>query len=436
MKRLLITTVCWLCLGTAPAADLMAVYQRALQNDPQLREAEANRLAALEAKPQAVAALLPQINGQRQATRERDTGPRTTVQAVSGVTGTGGQLVYESFPFDGRTNTTSHRYGVDLRAEPVPLGELGRPAARRRPGSTGRGRLSGRPAGPDRTRVAALLRRARRAGRPLGAGGRAGLHQPPARTGREATTKSGSSRSPTCRRRAPRTTAASPPSSTPSASWPPRGRNCAEITGELFESLARPDRALRLANPDPVSEDHWVDMALQQNLVARIEPPGRRHRAREHQHGRGRPFSHAGSGRQPLQDHDRRSSYYTNGNLAASAIADQDSRSIGLQLTSRCIPADGFLQGAPGGIPAPGGQGAARAGRARDRARRARRVLGGALGDLAGERLKRAVESNYVALQATEAGYEAGTRTAVDVLNRGACGYWPRPTTRAAAMTI
>ena len=39
--------------NAAPAADLLAVYQRDLQNDPQLREAEATRLAALEAKPQA-----------------------------------------------------------------------------------------------------------------------------------------------------------------------------------------------------------------------------------------------------------------------------------------------------------------------------------------------------------------------------------------------
>ena len=44
------------------AADLLSVYQRALQNDPQIREADANRLASRESKPQALAALLPQIN--------------------------------------------------------------------------------------------------------------------------------------------------------------------------------------------------------------------------------------------------------------------------------------------------------------------------------------------------------------------------------------
>ena len=46
----------------AGAADLAEVYQRALRSDPQLREADALRLANREARPQALAALLPQID--------------------------------------------------------------------------------------------------------------------------------------------------------------------------------------------------------------------------------------------------------------------------------------------------------------------------------------------------------------------------------------
>lgn len=49
--------------GPAAAADLADIYHRALRNDPQLREAEANRLAALEQKPQALGVLLPQVTG-------------------------------------------------------------------------------------------------------------------------------------------------------------------------------------------------------------------------------------------------------------------------------------------------------------------------------------------------------------------------------------
>src|ERR1700742_1993530 len=81
MKRFAL--ILYLFASSAPAADLVAVYQRALQNDPQLREAEATRLAALEAKPQALSALLPQLSGNGQISRERDTGTTNTTEAVS-----------------------------------------------------------------------------------------------------------------------------------------------------------------------------------------------------------------------------------------------------------------------------------------------------------------------------------------------------------------
>src|SRR5476649_642248 len=83
MTRFLMVFALYLVTNPAPAADLLAVYQRALQNDPQLREAEATRLAALEAKPQALSALLPQISGNGHISRERDTGSSNTTEAVA-----------------------------------------------------------------------------------------------------------------------------------------------------------------------------------------------------------------------------------------------------------------------------------------------------------------------------------------------------------------
>ena len=47
----------------APAKDLIGVFEDALHNDPVIRQADANRLAARESKPQALSALLPQLNG-------------------------------------------------------------------------------------------------------------------------------------------------------------------------------------------------------------------------------------------------------------------------------------------------------------------------------------------------------------------------------------
>src|ERR1700678_377065 len=112
MKRFFaILAVCLACRA-APAADLLAVYQRALQNDPQLREAEATRLAALESKPQALSALLPQLSANGTASRERDAGSSNQVESVQIA---GSPTIFESFPFDGRVTTTTHHYGVDLK---------------------------------------------------------------------------------------------------------------------------------------------------------------------------------------------------------------------------------------------------------------------------------------------------------------------------------
>ena len=107
MKRLLSLFALCVCVNPAPAADLLAVYQRALQNDPQLREAEANRLAALEAKPQALSALLPQLTGSGLVTRERDTGLIDSTTPIS-------PGVFTDYSI-GRVTTTTHRYGVDLK---------------------------------------------------------------------------------------------------------------------------------------------------------------------------------------------------------------------------------------------------------------------------------------------------------------------------------
>src|SRR5258706_7662465 len=57
-----ILAIAALLAGPASAADnLLDVYQRALRNDPTIREAEAQYLALAEVKPQARAVLLPGV---------------------------------------------------------------------------------------------------------------------------------------------------------------------------------------------------------------------------------------------------------------------------------------------------------------------------------------------------------------------------------------
>src|SRR3979490_3119124 len=107
MKRLLTLFALCMSVTAAPAADLLAVYQRALQNDPQLREAEANRLAALETKPQALSALLPQLAASGVVTRERESETSSITQPLSSPPG---PVILQTYPFDGRIDTTTHKY--------------------------------------------------------------------------------------------------------------------------------------------------------------------------------------------------------------------------------------------------------------------------------------------------------------------------------------
>src|SRR4051812_17479222 len=81
-SRILLTCGLSLTTAVAGAANLIEVYQRALQNDPQIREAEANRLASRETKPQALAALLPHFDATGSYNRvDADTSQVTVVQS-------------------------------------------------------------------------------------------------------------------------------------------------------------------------------------------------------------------------------------------------------------------------------------------------------------------------------------------------------------------
>jgi outer membrane protein len=60
------TVAVWVTLalaGVAQARDLVQVFDDAVQFDPQIHGADATRMAAREASPQALSALLPQVNG-------------------------------------------------------------------------------------------------------------------------------------------------------------------------------------------------------------------------------------------------------------------------------------------------------------------------------------------------------------------------------------
>lgn len=64
IQRSLATVVLLTASSMAGAEDLLTVYQMALENDAQLAAAEASYQASLEGKPQARSALLPQVDAQ------------------------------------------------------------------------------------------------------------------------------------------------------------------------------------------------------------------------------------------------------------------------------------------------------------------------------------------------------------------------------------
>jgi len=103
------------CVNVAAAADLLEIYGLAVARDPQFLEAAELRTAALEAKPQARAALLPQVfAGGEVETRETD-GSGTFLQVIDPNPGPGLDPQIEIFDVDQRVSADTWRWQAGLR---------------------------------------------------------------------------------------------------------------------------------------------------------------------------------------------------------------------------------------------------------------------------------------------------------------------------------
>jgi outer membrane protein len=190
-----------------------------------------------------------------------------------------------------------------------------------------------------------------------------------------------------------------------------------EITGDLFDNLARPIEPFELSDPDPVSEDRWVDMALQQNLSlvsSRLAADIARDNVSAARGGHYPSLDLVASGYKLNTD---ATSTNTDGSLYGTQTVDQNQRTIGIQLT--------FPLYSGGMVSSQVRQAVYEHRAAKERLERvarqtehdARDAYLGVISEINRVKaLRRAVESNTTALNATQAGYEAGTRTAVDVL--------------------
>ena len=190
-----------------------------------------------------------------------------------------------------------------------------------------------------------------------------------------------------------------------------------EITGDVFDYLARPIEPFELANPDPSSEDRWVEMALQQNLSL-VSSRLAADIAREN-------VSAARGGHLPSLDLVASRYRATSDGVSTNAdntpygstSLDQYQNVIGIQFT--------FPIYSGGMVSSQVRQAVYQHRAAKERLERvarqtehdARDAYLGVLSEISHvQALRRALESNVTALNATESGYEAGTRTAVDVL--------------------
>jgi len=415
MKRLLAVCVLWGSCCSAPAADLLAVYQRALQNDPQLREAEATRLAALEAKPQALSALLPQLSASGIVTREHDTGSTNTTEPVTTTIGAN-STVLESFPFDGRTITTTHRYGIDLKQN---LFRWGNWVALQQADS----QVAQAEADYQAARQDLIERVAQRYFDVLAAQDDLEAQQV-ALTSIQRQLDQAESRYQIGLIAVTDVEEARAAHDSGAAAVIAAKRTLAstqellrEITGDAFDTLARPIEPFELANPDPINEERWVEMALQQNLSlvsSRLAADIARENISSARGGHYPSLDLVGSGYKATSNG---VDTFTDGTPAGGTTLDQTQRTIGLQLT--------FPIYSGGLVSSQVRQAVYQHRAAKERVERvarqtehdARDSYLGVLSEISRVKaLRRAVESNATSLRATESGYEAGTRTAVDVL--------------------
>lgn len=390
------------------AASLLEVYQQALQSDPLIHEAEARRLAALESLPQARADLLPQLNANGSWTD----GSNKALQPFN-VPGGGLEFVTtesdaETFGWSAELRQTVFRWdqfvGLKQAGKRVAKAETDFEAAQQDlivrvvnryfEVLAAEDRLTSIHA--DRLAIARQLEQAKQRFE-VGLIAITDVQESQAAYDQSVAAEIQAKRELATGRELLR-----------------------EITGEYIPSLSAPGDDFPLRSPDPADEASWVDLALGQNLTV-VSSRFDEEIARDE-------ISFRRTGHYPTLDlvanYDTSDTDVSGQKIAGQLIpnsnfsTDRSSDSIALQVsipifaggrtTSRVREAV-YLH---------------RASReqlqrvARETERQTRDAYLGVLSEISRvNALGQAVESSRTALEATQAGFEVGTRTIVDVLN-------------------
>ncbi|MBT8092977.1 MAG: TolC family outer membrane protein [Gammaproteobacteria bacterium] len=389
----------------AQAASLLEIYQQALQSDPQIHEAEARRLAALEARPQARGVLLPQISA-GSAWSQSDTSGSDFNVAI-GTTPFVSETDESNWSVELRQTIFRWDQVIDLkradksvaRAEAVREAAqqdlIVRVAQRYFDVLAAEDRLTSVHA--NRTAIARQLEQAKQRFE-VGLIAITDVQESQAAYDQAVADEIGAKRTLATAREFLR-----------------------EITGEYVSALSAPGESFPLLTPEPNDEASWVDLALDQNLnlvASRLDEQ----LARDE-------IAYRRTGHYPTLELVANTGNRTREGDASGTInnipqppevidTSTDTDSISLQLnvplfaggtTSSRVREAVYLH---------------RAAReqlqrvTRETERQARDAYLGVISERSRvAALQQAVESSRTALEATQAGFEVGTRTIVDVLN-------------------
>ena len=426
MRRLTALGMGLLISATATSEDLLTIFDQAVVNDPSVREAEFNRKATREARPQAWAAYLPQIGGQWTKSKEEGSGVNTSQRLIDDPTAPVGSnplpqtILTQTGGGDSETDTT--QWALNLRqsifnwGQLVQLKQAGRVAAQADADyGTAQQDLAVRVATryfdvlaaqdnvqAQQASLDAISRQLEQADKRFEVGLIAITDVQEARAARD----------------------------TAAADLIAAKRSLAtaqeflrEITDMQYAVLATPRPTMPLQMPEPADAQKWVEASMEQNLAltsSRLGADIARDDVRV-AFGGHLPQVDLVVGRSHFeQDEDNNfppvPGFPQGGTLTSNTDADTD-KSISLQVTvpiwssggtqSRVRQSEYRWQAAKQRLERV----------SRETERTSRDAYLGVLSEMSRvQALKQALESSATALRATEAGYDVGTRTAVDVL--------------------
>ena len=415
MKRALVLSLgLFISMSVSQAEDLKAVYERALSNDPQIREADALRLAARESKPQALAALLPQVSGSMSRSKSDNRTEGQFPQEIEQPTGSGNRVVV-NFISSSDSEPETDRWSLDLRQSvfswsdwmnlkradcQVAQAEADYAVAQQslilRVSEAYFNVLAAQDqVSAQNSALEAISRQLEQSEKRFEVGLIAITDVQEAKAARDSAA------------------AAVIASKRQLASTEELLR---EITAEKYSILAKPGDAMPLKSPDPADEDQWVARAMEQNLSlisSRLAADIARDNVRSAFGGHLPELDLVAS----RSNSDQTSPIdFASGNTGLRTN-DTDDTTYSLQLS---VP---IFSG--GGTQSRVRQSEYQWQAARERfarvsrqtERQSRDAYLGVLSEMSRvAALRQALESNQTALKATEAGYEVGTRTTVDVL--------------------